>query len=122
VNPETKNLGWVGCCQGNGRYILNGGVAMRSEETSEYRTQSVIKKWFNQQRTANYGQPTPGFLITVEPLRTARLDRFMQEHRDLDRAITLLREAGTLDASLITRLKKRKLQIKDEIALIERSV
>lgn len=46
----------------------------------------------------------------------AQLARLMQEHRDLDAAIAALFEAKSCDHLLITRLKKRKLQLKDEIA------
>jgi len=38
------------------------------------------------------------------------------QHDDLDAAIGALLESGKCDDLLITRLKKRKLQIKDEIA------
>jgi hypothetical protein len=49
----------------------------------------------------------------------AKLARLIQEHRDLDGAISLLSEAKNCDQLLITRLKKRELQLKDEIARIE---
>jgi len=48
----------------------------------------------------------------------AKLALLVQEHRDLDAAIAALFEAKSCDYLLITRLKKRKLQLKDEIALI----
>jgi hypothetical protein len=48
----------------------------------------------------------------------AQLALLVQEHRDLDAAIEALFEAKSCDYLLITRLKKRKLQLKDEIALI----
>ena len=54
------------------------------------------------------GAPGPG----------ARQALLVAEHADLDIAISTLLEAGTCDDLLITRLKKRKLQIKDEIASI----
>ncbi|WP_128891895.1 YdcH family protein [Erythrobacter sp. HKB08] len=41
------------------------------------------------------------------------------EHRDLDAAITALRESGSTDQLQIARLKKRKLMLKDQIAIIE---
>lgn len=41
------------------------------------------------------------------------------EHRDLDAAIDALRLAGSADQLQIARLKKRKLRLKDEIALLE---
>jgi hypothetical protein len=37
------------------------------------------------------------------------------EHRDLDTAIELLNETLTVDALQLQRLKKRKLQLKDQI-------
>ncbi len=37
------------------------------------------------------------------------------EHRDLDTAIELLNESLTVDAIQLQRLKKRKLQLKDQI-------
>ena len=42
-----------------------------------------------------------------------------QEHRDLDEAITALEQAGGGDQLQISRLKKRKLKLKDLIAAIE---
>ena len=42
------------------------------------------------------------------------------EHRDLDLAIAHLQASPTEDELLVRRLKKRKLFIKDRIALIER--
>ncbi len=39
-----------------------------------------------------------------------------QEHDDLDRAVAALLSASGCDELLVTRLKKRKLHIKDEIA------
>jgi len=37
------------------------------------------------------------------------------EHRDLDTAIELLNESLTVDALQLQRLKKRKMQLKDQI-------
>ncbi|MBV8799584.1 MAG: DUF465 domain-containing protein [Alphaproteobacteria bacterium] len=53
-----------------------------------------------------------------EPLR-ARLAQLMQKHRDLDAAITAMGEQGVNDQLQITRLKKRKLQLRDQITRIE---
>lgn len=53
-----------------------------------------------------------------ETLR-ARLAALMQEHRDLDAAIAAMAEQGVNDQLQITRLKKRKLQLKDQIARVE---
>lgn len=49
----------------------------------------------------------------------ARLAGLMQEHRDLDVAIAAMAEQGVKDQLQITRLKKRKLQLKDQIARVE---
>ena len=49
----------------------------------------------------------------------ARLAEALQEHRDLDAAIAAMAEQGVKDQLQITRLKKRKLQLKDQITRIE---
>jgi len=49
----------------------------------------------------------------------ARLEALRQEHRDLDAAIDALTASPTLDQIQLTRLKKRKLQLKDQISRIE---
>jgi hypothetical protein len=41
------------------------------------------------------------------------------EHRDLDAAIDALTGAGSTDQLQIARLKKRKLRLKDQIAIFE---
>jgi hypothetical protein len=48
----------------------------------------------------------------------ARLATLMQEHRDLDAAIEALGASGGGDQLALSRLKKRKLQLKDEITEI----
>jgi len=48
-----------------------------------------------------------------------RLVRLRQEHRDLDAAIDALRAAPATDQLQLARLKKRKLRLRDEIALLE---
>ena len=48
-----------------------------------------------------------------------RLGIVRTEHRDLDQAIDALRLLGTGDQLQIARLKKRKLMLKDEIAMLE---
>ncbi|MEM6340965.1 MAG: DUF465 domain-containing protein [Pseudomonadota bacterium] len=55
---------------------------------------------------------------TDEVLRV-ELEVFRREHRDLDEAITALTDKGTGDQLTLQRLKKRKLWLKDRIALIE---
>ena len=48
-----------------------------------------------------------------------RLDVLRTEHRDLDAAIDALTGAGSTDQIQVARLKKRKLRLKDQIAIIE---
>jgi hypothetical protein len=48
-----------------------------------------------------------------------RIAELRQEHRDLDAAIALLEEGPYIDQLQLRRFKKRKLQIKDQIALFE---
>ena len=48
-----------------------------------------------------------------------RLEMLRVEHRDLDAAIDALTAAGSIDQLQIARLKKRKLKLKDQIAMIE---
>ncbi len=47
------------------------------------------------------------------------LVKLRTEHRDLDEEIVTLEAVGTAEQLLIKRLKKRKLAIKDRIAVIE---
>jgi len=48
-----------------------------------------------------------------------RLEELKAEHRDLDDAISALSQRGVPDMIQIQRLKKRKLQLRDEINKIE---
>ncbi|MES2753461.1 MAG: DUF465 domain-containing protein [Pseudomonadota bacterium] len=48
-----------------------------------------------------------------------QLEHLRVEHRDLDVAIDALRASGATDQLQLARLKKRKLRLKDEIALLE---
>ncbi|HEX4269923.1 MAG TPA: DUF465 domain-containing protein [Rhizomicrobium sp.] len=48
----------------------------------------------------------------------AKLAQLTQEHRDLDAAIEALSQSGGPDLLALSRLKKRKLQLKDEITEI----
>lgn len=41
------------------------------------------------------------------------------EHRDLDHAIGALTQAGAADQLQLARLKKRKLKLRDQIAILE---
>jgi hypothetical protein len=56
--------------------------------------------------------------VTEDEMRK-RLEMLRIEHRDLDAAIDALTAAGSQDQLQIGRLKKRKLRLKDQIALIE---
>jgi len=49
----------------------------------------------------------------------AKLAELVQEHRDLDAAITTMAESGPADQLRLTRLKKRRLQLRDQISQIE---
>ena len=53
-----------------------------------------------------------------EALR-ATLAQLSEEHRDLDAAIAAMIDSGVRDQLILTRLKKRKLQLKDQIARVE---
>lgn len=48
-----------------------------------------------------------------------RLEQLRIEHRDLDAAIAALTAMATPDQLQIARLKKRKLQLRDRVAVIE---
>ena len=52
----------------------------------------------------------------------AKLAELVQEHRDLDTAIAALTDQGGRDQIQMTRLKKRKLQLKDLILRIENTL
>jgi len=52
----------------------------------------------------------------------AMLLELTTEHHDLDVAIANMMDAPTTDDLLLRRMKKRKLHLKDRIALIERQL
>jgi len=52
----------------------------------------------------------------------AKLAQLREEHRDLDAAIEAMAVASASDQLQLTRLKKRKLQLKDQISRIEDSL
>lgn len=62
-----------------------------------------------------------GILMLMEDQEQvkARLAGLRAEHRDLDDAITALAQRSVPDLLQLQRLKKRKLQIKDQITQIE---
>jgi hypothetical protein len=47
------------------------------------------------------------------------LAQLKQEHRDLDYAIKVIEDSSRADQLRLTRLKKKKLHLKDRIAIIE---
>jgi len=57
--------------------------------------------------------------VEEERVLRRRLDRLKQEHRDLDSAIEALEFTGKADQLQLTRLKKRKLGLKDKITQLE---
>jgi hypothetical protein len=52
----------------------------------------------------------------------ARLAELKLEHRDLDDVIFRLTQTPVVDQLQLQRLKKRKLMVKDQIALLERQL
>lgn len=48
-----------------------------------------------------------------------RIEALRQEHGDLDAAIEALLSAPAVDQLQVARIKKRKLRLKDEIAILE---
>ena len=63
-----------------------------------------------------------GLTAPEEVAARAKLAQLMQEHRDLDAAIEALGLNGSGDQLALSRLKKRKLQLKDEITEIHNSL
>jgi hypothetical protein len=57
-------------------------------------------------------------LVDQEALKR-RLGELRSEHRDLDDVIARISEQAPFDQLQLQRLKKRKLQLKDEVAKIE---
>lgn len=57
----------------------------------------------------------------VEVLKQ-RIDQLHVEHRDLDDVIDRLAQSPNQDQLQLQRLKKRKLYLKDQIALLERQL
>ncbi len=49
----------------------------------------------------------------------AKLNHLLTEHRDLDSAINALILSGSSDQVQVARFKKRKLRLKDEIAMVQ---
>jgi len=69
-----------------------------------------------ERRRMSHRLGAPGANEAEEQASRTLLAGLVQEHRDLDSAIAVLLEAGACDPLLIARMKKRKLQLKDEIS------
>ena len=65
------------------------------------------------------GIPRKGLSGVDEEELRRRLALLRTEHRDLDAAIAALSSIDSQDQLQIARLKKRKLMLKDQIAMIE---
>lgn len=61
---------------------------------------------------------TPGRMETDDVLRV-KLEMLRNQHRDLDDAIGALHERSNSDMLTLKRLKKQKLALKDQIAVLE---
>ena len=57
--------------------------------------------------------------LNFEDMLRIRLEVLRREHRDLDAAVHALEETGRPDQLTLRRLKKQKLQLKDQIVKIE---
>ena len=57
--------------------------------------------------------------LKTEEVLQIELEVLKQEHRDLDQAVVALEERSIRDQLTIQRLKKKKLALKDKIAVIE---
>ena len=68
---------------------------------------------------ASFSMSQSGLSDAEEDVLRAKLAQLVQEHRDMDSAISAMGEQGVNDQLQLTRLKKRKLQLKDQIARIE---
>ncbi len=55
---------------------------------------------------------------TTEDIQT-RIEKLKSEHRDLDDVLKRLSEDRNIDELQIRRMKKRKLQLKDTITMLE---
>lgn len=62
-------------------------------------------------------QPDPA--MSPEEVLRVKLEVLRRDHRDLDDAISALEDQGRADQFTLKRLKKQKLQIKDQISRIE---
>jgi hypothetical protein len=68
---------------------------------------------------ANFSGSSGGPTGVTEQEMIKRLAALRSEHRDLDTAIAALLETGGPDQLQVARLKKRKLLLRDQIAVLE---
>ncbi|SIO46290.1 hypothetical protein SAMN05444722_2320 [Rhodovulum sp. ES.010] len=57
--------------------------------------------------------------MNSEEVLQVKLEVLRRKHSDLDEAIRALQERGTVDSLTLMRLKREKLALKDQIALVE---
>jgi hypothetical protein len=79
---------------------------------------TIILQVHDQTESPAMNAPSDLSMKTDDVLQV-ELQVFRREHRDLDDAIHALQERGTADQLTLKRLKKRKLKLKDIIAVIE---
>lgn len=65
------------------------------------------------------GTESAGTSDSADKATSLKLSQLRQEHRDLDEAIQALIASGPFDQLQLTRLKKRKLMLRDQIAKLE---
>jgi len=93
---------------------------MRTHKELKYLDQSKISPGGpSYERRKPARKPRNPGVNAAELALQRKLTGLIEEHRDLDGAISVLFETGICDSLLMTRLKKRKLQLKDEIARIK---
>jgi hypothetical protein len=81
---------------------------------------AFIRAILNSSPTAEW-RTQPMMTIDVESLKE-RINQLHIEHRDLDDVISRLSQSAAQDQLQLQRLKKRKLYLKDQIALLERQL
>jgi hypothetical protein len=89
----------------------------RSPLQTAWRSHAVILQ--RRSRSGRAGHRADAMTDEEEQALRAKLAQLRQEHGDLDAAISAMIESSNADQLQLTRLKKRKLQLKDQIARIE---
>jgi hypothetical protein len=88
---------------------MHSGALTHIEHNGADKTAPKLSGW---ERFANEARR----VLSGEGAIRARKARLIEEHRDLDDLIGVLAYAPASDDALISRLKKRKLCLRDEIA------